>query len=373
MYFCANILTRYMSKTIQKKTGEAPYKHCLNCGTELTGMYCHSCGQEAVNPNPTIGGFIFEYVSNAFMWDSRFLRTIWLLLRRPGQLTNEFMAGKIASYVHPLKLNMFMLFVFITLFLMFADTNRLNDSVGELTHDEKVFPLIQIGLLQKNADYIEKIQQSRRDTVQLAAPLSLATEYPHIVSLIETIEDTHGEGLDKWTAAIPHVLIEDKILIEDNEGHMIFNRESDKQEELEILEDVWKEMVGIATRYFPIIILLTAPFLSMSLRLVQRKKKYSHFNNFIFALHYTAFIELITLAIYVSHLIFAPSSGILQWILTLGSITYLTIAFRNAYDTGSWWKAAVKALFTSIVYFAICLIAFLCIFTIACLAVIGNI
>ena len=370
MYFCANILSIYMSNTKQEQNiGKAPYKNCLNCGTELTGMYCHSCGQESINPNPTIGGFVFEYISNAFMWDSRFLRTIWLLVRRPGQLTNEFMHGKIVSYVHPLKLNMFMLFVFITLFLMFADTNRLGNSVGEFTHDEKVFPLIHFGLLQNNAEYAEKIQQSPRDTVQLVAPLMLAAEYPHLVSLIETLEDTHGEGMDKWTAAIPHVLVEDKILIEDSEGNLKFNMETGKMEELEILDKVWKEMLNITTRYFPIIILLTAPFLSISLRLVQRKKKYTHFNNFIFALHYTAFIELITLAMYVIHLIFAPSSGIFQWILSIGSIAYLTIAFRNAYDTSSWWRASAKALFTSIIYSAICIIAFFCIFSVACILV----
>ena len=224
-------------------------------------------------------------------------------------------------------------------------------------------------MIQKDAEYAEKVQQSPRDTVKLAAPLSLATKYSNIVSLVETIEDTHGKGLDKWTAAIPHVLIEDKILIKDNEGYLKFNRESDKQEELEILDTVWKEMVNITTRFFPIIILLTTPFLSISLRLVQRKKKYSHFSNFIFALHYTAFIELITLLIYVCHLIFATPTEIFQWILTIGSITYLSIAFRNAYKMDSLFKAIVKALFANTVYLLICLAVFFCLFLIACFIV----
>ena len=36
------------------ETTKLPYEHCLNCGTELKGLYCHSCGQEAVNKTPTL-------------------------------------------------------------------------------------------------------------------------------------------------------------------------------------------------------------------------------------------------------------------------------------------------------------------------------
>ena len=37
----------------EKQQSNAPYKHCLNCGTELNGAYCHACGQEASNPTPS--------------------------------------------------------------------------------------------------------------------------------------------------------------------------------------------------------------------------------------------------------------------------------------------------------------------------------
>ena len=101
----------------QYKTEEtvenADVKLCLNCGTELNGEFCHNCGQKANNSNSTIKGFVLEYLNNAFLWDTNQVRTIWQLMRRPGFLTKEFIAGKYVSYVHPLKLNMFILFVFI--------------------------------------------------------------------------------------------------------------------------------------------------------------------------------------------------------------------------------------------------------------------
>lgn len=364
----------FMSNTQLEQNTEitpevAPQSHCLNCGAELSGEFCHACGQQAGNHNPTIGEFVFEYLANAFMWDSRFLKTLWFLIRRPGYLTTEFLQGKVISYVHPLKLNMFMLFIFITLFLMFSNTAKLNNTVENFTNDEKVHPLIQMKMLVDNKDYAEKVLQSPRDTVKLMAPLALATEFPQFVTLIETIEDTHGESVDKWTAVIPHMLIDENIVIEDTTGFMTFNKNVNIPKELEIVDSVWRKLVNITTRFYPIIVLLTAPFLSMSLRLVQRKKKYPHINNFIFALHYTAFIELLTLAIYISYLIYAPSSTILQWVLIIGSIAYLTIAFRNAYNTGTWMNALFKALVTSIIYFTICLIVFCCIVIGACFIV----
>ena len=346
---------------------------CLNCGAGLNGKYCHVCGQQAGDQNPTVRGFVFEYVANAFMWDSKFLTTLWLLIRRPGHLTNEFLKGKIVSYVHPLKLNMFMLFVFITLFLMFSGTTKLTNTVEEFTTNENVLPIIQMDALAKNEEYAEKVMQSQRCTVQLVAPLTLATEFPQFITHVETIEDTPDESADKWTAVIPQILIDDQFVVEEADGFMKFNAKTEIPTELKLVDIVWREMVNITTRYYPIIILLTAPFLSISLRMVQRKKKSSHFNNFIFSLHYTAFLELLTIALYISYLIFTPSSTILEWVLTIGSITYLTIAFRNAYNTSSWVKAIAKALFTSIIYFIICLLVFLCIFAGACFMAIDKI
>ena len=38
---------KQQNSNIEKTPNSLPYKHCLNCGTELNGMYCHVCGQQA--------------------------------------------------------------------------------------------------------------------------------------------------------------------------------------------------------------------------------------------------------------------------------------------------------------------------------------
>lgn len=351
-------------KNTEKKVKSNIY--CMNCGSKLRGEYCHKCGQKAADTNPNVWGFVMEYLYNAFMWDPKFLKTLWLLVRRPGILTKEFLSGKYVSQVHPLKLNMFMLFVFITMFMFFSGNKFVDNSLSFIADDERITSTVQVELIADNVEYLEKIESSPRDTVQLYAPLLLAEEYPDIITKIRVIEDTKGESLDKWVAVIPRMLIEDNILLPDADGYYSFKN---KVEEVELVKTIWAQMVKVTTRYFPLIVLLTAPFLSFSLRLVQYRKKLTGINRFIFSLHYTAFLELTIILIYLLHLIAKPSVEILQWILLASSGAYLTAAFHNVYNASSWIKAAFKALYTILVYLTIILFVFMCICFFAIIAV----
>ena len=94
--------------------------------------------------------------------------------------------------------------------------------------------------------------------------------------------------------AIQFKICPDEIVVIDNSGYYHFNREADiSNNGVLLLNTIWAEMVHIISHYFPILFLLTAPFLSFSLKLVQRKSKIPGINHFIFALHYTAFLEFL--------------------------------------------------------------------------------
>ena len=370
--FARELISSNKNEDQSKKQAKLPYTHCLNCGAELQGKYCHVCGQEATSKTPTVGAFLVEYANHAFIWDSHFFKTIWNLISRPGYLTKEFIAGKFASHEHPLKLNMFLLFVLITLFVFFAGTEKMNNSVHNITHSESVRPGIQLEFLIKNG-YTERINESPRDTVHLLAPLFLVERYPEVLSNIETIEDTDGKGLDKWIAVLPHVLIEDSIVMLDESGFYRFNQESKAGEnELNMVNTVWSEMVRLIAKYFPLLVLFTAPFLAFALGLVQRKSRIPRIHHFIFALHYTAFLELLMICIFLLHLTLLPPMDWLQWVMIIGSCVYLTIAFRNVYGTTTWTMAALKALFTSVVYMLIGMVIFFVIFIVACFLAANN-
>ena len=356
----------------KKKQDKLPYTHCLNCGTELQGKYCHICGQEATSKTPSVGAFLVEYANHAFIWDSNFLKTLWNLIRRPGYLTKEFIAGKFASHEHPLKLNMFLLFVLITLFVLFAGTEKVNNKVHNITNNEAVLDGLQLEFMIDRGK-LDTTLLSPQDTVLLLAPLFFANQYPGFIRCIDTLEYTNDKGLDKWIAVIPHTFIEDSIMVEYESGCYRLNQEiQTAQNELMLVNSIAQELVNLIARYFPLLVLFTAPFLAMSLRFVQRKSRIPRIHHFIFALHYTAFLEVIMICIFLLHLTLSPPMWLLECIMVIGSCLYLTIAFRNVYGTSTWTKAMLKALFTSVVYVLIGLGVFLGILIVAFFVAINN-
>jgi hypothetical protein len=81
-----------------------PRAECRNCGAPLQGPYCHRCGQEARSSQITVRDFLVQGVEELFSVDGKFLRSMRVLLFSPGRLTREFIDGKRARYVSPLRL-----------------------------------------------------------------------------------------------------------------------------------------------------------------------------------------------------------------------------------------------------------------------------
>lgn len=95
--------------------------HCDNCGASVAGRYCGNCGQRFEPPVHSLGHFLtvaFEDVTHA---DSRLWRTLAALLFKPGYLTHEFLAGRRARYLPPVRLYLVLSVVF---FIWFSATHQ---------------------------------------------------------------------------------------------------------------------------------------------------------------------------------------------------------------------------------------------------------
>src|SRR4051794_36377143 len=73
---------------VEPVTGEQPPGGhvCLNCGTALTGSYCHHCGQSA-HVHRSLSHFGREILHSVLHFEGKIWRTLPLLALRPGQLT----------------------------------------------------------------------------------------------------------------------------------------------------------------------------------------------------------------------------------------------------------------------------------------------
>ena len=91
---------------------------CANCGADLTGNFCHECGQKRIHRHEfSLKHFIGHLVHEVTHLDSnKVLKTFVALLFRPGLLTSEYLAGRKGRYINPIRLYL----TFSALYFLFA-------------------------------------------------------------------------------------------------------------------------------------------------------------------------------------------------------------------------------------------------------------
>jgi hypothetical protein len=86
------------------RSSERTTSPCLNCGEPLAGAFCSACGQRDIPPYPSVRELAGEALSEFSGWDGRLTSTVRALILHPGMLTHEFLEGRRARYISPLRL-----------------------------------------------------------------------------------------------------------------------------------------------------------------------------------------------------------------------------------------------------------------------------
>jgi hypothetical protein len=90
----------------------------------VQGKYCQNCGQENVIPHETFWLMVKHFLYDITHFDSKFFGSMKMLLFKPGFLPGEYVKGKRASYLHPVKKYVFTSAIFFLLFFsFFINTN----------------------------------------------------------------------------------------------------------------------------------------------------------------------------------------------------------------------------------------------------------
>lgn len=114
---------------------------CANCGATLTGAYCHVCGQHA-HIHRSLLHMFEELLHGLFHFETKAWRTIPALIYRPGKLTRQYIEGKRTSFVSPLALFLFMIFLMFFVF-SFTMKDPAKNLMGEDTKEEVIKELDQ--------------------------------------------------------------------------------------------------------------------------------------------------------------------------------------------------------------------------------------
>ncbi|RUO63558.1 DUF3667 domain-containing protein [Pseudidiomarina insulisalsae] len=110
---------------------------CKNCDSELIGEFCHVCGQQDRQYIRSIFAVVGDLMGEISHWDSRFYRTLVALFMRPAFLTQEFVRGRHASYVPPLRLYFFISLVSFLVLTTLIDFDNVGTLNSELTPEQR--------------------------------------------------------------------------------------------------------------------------------------------------------------------------------------------------------------------------------------------
>lgn len=348
-------------RRIRRKSRPA-YTHCKNCGERLAGMYCHRCGQYALDIEQPFWKYVKQYFENVYQFDSKVWQTLWLLVRRPGFLTQEFIAGKINSYVHPLRLFMFLSVLFFTFAFLFVP-------------DAKTFTTGDSG--QGNEQGVAALKESLRDSTTLDVMMEVAKEgglgdreqvwvvsaREELAGLDSLVKIYDVPGRDTLLVEIPSMFVDDELLVSTPGDSVYWSRsdadcppEASGTNESKRLrsEIMYIGMVGWMSKWLPIVVLLLIPVFALLLQWFFRRRRLFYMGHFVMALHiHSVLLLLITLAIVAGVWCGVPGKYAFMVPAALFQL-YMIASFHRLYGYG-WVRSTVRSLVMYGFYLAIVL------------------
>src|SRR4249919_1756 len=117
-----------VGRAVEPKAGEGDdghthEKNCLNCGTELTGSFCHACGQHA-HVHRTLSAFFHDFLHGVLHFEGKIWRTLPLLAWKPGEITRRYIDGERARFVSPIALFLFCVFLMFAVVGLTTNTSK---------------------------------------------------------------------------------------------------------------------------------------------------------------------------------------------------------------------------------------------------------
>ena len=275
-------------------------KDCLNCGTIVQGRFCQQCGQENVEVKESFLQLIKHFFADLTHFDGKLWKTLNLLLFQPGKLTQLYMDGKRAAYIHPIRMYLFISAVFF-LFMFTGDVpERLEDIPANPT---------------PKADFASGLSEGFK--------LNIGEDSVNFKTIAE-----YNAAQQKLPASKRANWIESSIEKKSIEINQKYNRDKFK---------IGKALLEQFEHYFSRMLYISLPIFALFLWVLYRRNKNHYFvDHLIFSIHiYCAFfiflfsVKLINL---ISEFLLHQSFGIVVGITPFVLFFYLYKSLRNHFN-----------------------------------------
>lgn len=282
---------------------------CLNCGCKVENdtMYCPKCGQDTATRKVPLKHILSDFLGDYFTFDSKLFKSIVPLLFMPGKLTNEYNAGKRASHIPPLRIYIFVSFIY---FLLAGLTSG------------------------SDSDDTEVKDSNKKDTMAVMADSSKHLSKNNFnVDLKGGVVKMDYQGED---SSFPFDTLE-KIISSDEKIGLMLDSIGIGQSPTKIffakiaiaqtikLKKQQESFKSYFLRNVSILMFFLMPFFATLLKIFYYKKKIFYIEHLIFSFHFHTFVFL---ALLVSSLIDFDS---VRLVVILLMLVYLIIALKRVY------------------------------------------
>ncbi len=361
----------------------------MNCNTEVQGRFCHICGQENVEPKETVWGLVSHFFHDITHFDGKFFTSLKLLITKPGFLSKEYIIGRRARHLNPIRMYVFTAALFFTLFFSFffdikslnigtSTPGRNNQGKGLITEKVKQNALANAETKEDSAQieegykYINKFADSVSDTINKNKGEQKANGSKKVDSSNKKEPSTKSESSRK-----PGKYNEDpgfNLFYNTNEYHSVEQYDSVQQSLPEEQKDGWfkrtlkrkeihidqkikeegnnavfTQVLDNFMHSFPQILFFSMPLIALVLQLlyIRRRKQFYYTNHGILLIHIYIY-SFINLMLYFSIGKLGDAFGWnwvawIQFTLGLHAFWYVYKSMRNFYGQRR-FKTIVKFL-----------------------------
>lgn len=329
--------------TVLSHLKERAEKVCLNCKSELSGRYCHNCGQENVEPKESAWHLIAHFFSDLFHFDGKFFSTLKLLATRPGFLTEEYVKGRRAAHLNPIRMYLFVsaaFFLFLMSFVIGKDTEVVKITQSKRAKDSAVAANMSKSLQsfgQSMEDSVEVDEYRLLDSSK-ALKLTFDTKGGDDSAIAATTSyyERPVHDYDSAQQALPEHL-RDHGLKHYYKRKIIVAREKWKENPTEMRQ----RFVAGFFHSLPYVLFLSLPLIALLLKLLYiRRKEFFYVSHAIFTVHFYIFVFItLFLCFLLDNL--GTVGSILSSILFWSIYIYLFLAMKRFYKQGG-FKTFVK-------------------------------